>query len=166
MYKEPQHGCAYKKSIYTKSRPDQNVKPIVVSILQIMQNIRILLLSEKSLAESTATTLSLATLAVLRVVRDSLAASSRLLGRRNRGSSGRGLLSRLLSRGLSRRLGTTAGAGIPDSGGGEGVVLVATPDAEVELWVVLLVGAGELDGGAGGAAAAAGDLDLSASSMC
>jgi len=97
---------------------------------------------------------------------NSLAASSRLLRRRHGRSSRRSLLSRLLSRGLSGRLSTTAGAGIPDSGGGEGVVLVAAPDAEVELWVVLLVGAGELDGGAGGAAAAAGDLDLSATIMC
>jgi len=131
-----------------------------------MQNIHILLLAEKSLAESTATTLSLSTLAVLRVVRNSLAASSRLLGRRHGRSSRRSLLSRLLSRGLSRRLSAAAGAGIPDSRGGECVVLVATPDAEVELWVVLLVGAGELDGGAGGAAAAAGDLDLCTAVVC
>jgi hypothetical protein len=131
-----------------------------------------LLLAEKSLAESTATTLSLAALAVLRVVRNSLVAGSGFLGRRHSGRSGRGGLlsrllggglSRLLGRGLSRGLSTTAGAGIPDSRGGESVVLVATPDAEVELWVVLLVRAGELDGGTGSTATAACDLDLSTS---
>jgi hypothetical protein len=134
---------------------------------------------EKSLAESTATTLSLAALAVLRVVRNSFAAGSGFLGRRHGGRSGRGgLLSRLLDgglsgllgrglgRGLSRGLSATAGAGIPDSRGGESVVLVATPDAEVELWVVLLVRAGELDGGTGSTAAATCDLDLSASISC
>lgn len=81
------------------------------------------------------------------------------LGRRRGRSS-------LLSRSLSRRLSTTVVAASPDSWAGHGVLLVSAPDAEVEGLVILLVRAGELDGGAGGAVAAAGDLDLSASAIC
>jgi hypothetical protein len=80
--------------------------------------------------------------------------------RRRRGRSG------LLGGSLSRRLSTTVVAASPDSWAGHGVLLVPTPDAEVERLVVLLVCAGKFDGRARGAVAATGDLDLSASAIC
>lgn len=50
----------------------------------------------------------------------------------------------------------------PDGGAGEGEVLEAAVDGEGGVGVAVLVGAGELHGRSGGAAAAAGDLDLGA----
>jgi hypothetical protein len=124
-----------------------------------------LFLAEKSLTEGTAAALSLATIAVLSVMRNSLAGNrcgGRCGRRRGRGSGRSSVLGRSLSRGLR----TAAVAASPDSWAGHGVLLVSTPDAEVERLVVLLVRTRELDGGAGSAATAASNLDLSASVGC
>jgi hypothetical protein len=142
--------------------------PSITSIVGIIQRacfggteVHRLLLAKKSLTESAAAALGLATVTVLSVMRNSLA--SNRCGRRRRRGNGR---YSVLSRSLSRGLGTAAVAASPDSWAGHGVLLVSTPDAEIERLVVLLVRAGELDGGTGGAATAAGNLDLSASVEC
>ena len=143
--------------------------PSITSIVGIIQRacfgsmeVHRLFLAEKSLTEGTAAALSLATIAILSVMRNSLAGNrcgGRCGRRRGRGNGRSSVLGRSLNRGLR----TAAVAASPDSWAGHGVLLVSTPDAEVERLVVLLVRTRELDGGTGGAATAAGNLDLSAS---
>jgi hypothetical protein len=92
---------------------------------------------------------------------------SRLSSRLGDGRQGSGLRSRgslLASRGSGGRgAGTAAGrTASPDLGAGHGELLAAVVDAEVGVGVGGLVSAGELDHGAGRAAAAANDLDLHA----
>lgn len=57
------------------------------------------------------------------------------------------------------------GATSVDSRTRHGIVLVATPETEVEGGVVFLVSAGKLDSGSGFAVAAADNLDLSAAGV-
>ena len=78
------------------------------------------------------------------------------------GSAGRSGVAGLGLRGAAAAVAAVAAAAGPDRRAGDSELLEAVVDAEVGVGVAGLVGAGELDGGARGAAAAVHDLDLHA----